>query len=209
MKQISLLLSALFVIGCAQERYVVIPDESGQSGSLLVKPRGKNAGRTRSSLRLVNVRILGHRKRSAEVQEVKEIWRGPLDAHPIAVKKFTVYFLEGTNDLTPESTKTLEAVFEEIRKRTVADVVVIGHTDTVGAGELNDRLAETRAKTMQAELVRLGIDPESIKASGRGERDLKVANPGRSQRTAQSAGRNSSALSRGCTIELRRAQWCS
>ncbi|MBK8318506.1 MAG: OmpA family protein [Betaproteobacteria bacterium] len=116
-------------------------------------------------------------KRSAEVQEVKEIWRGPLDAHPIAVKKFTVYFLEGTNDLTPESTKTLEAVFEEIRKRTVADVVVIGHTDTVGAGELNDRLAETRAKTMQAELVRLGIDPESIKASGRGERDLKVQTP--------------------------------
>ncbi|MBK7461965.1 MAG: OmpA family protein [Betaproteobacteria bacterium] len=79
--------------------------------------------------------------------------------------------------MTPESKKTLEAVFDEIRKRTVADVVVVGHTDTVGTGELNDRLAETRAKTMQAELERLGIDPESIKASGRGERDLKVQTP--------------------------------
>ncbi|MBK8318333.1 MAG: OmpA family protein [Betaproteobacteria bacterium] len=67
-------------------------------------------------------------------------------------------------------------------------MVVIGHTDTVGAGELNDRLAETRAKTMQAELVRLGIDPESIKASGRGERDLKVQTPDEVKRTAQSAG---------------------
>lgn len=177
MKQISLLLSALFVIGCAQERYVVIPDESGQSGSLLVKPRGKESVELDSPYALSTSGFWGIGKRSAEVQEVKEIWRGPLDAHPIAVKKFTVYFLEGTNDLTPESTKTLEAVFEEIRKRTVADVVVIGHTDTVGAGELNDRLAETRAKTMQAELVRLGIDPESIKASGRGERDLKVKTP--------------------------------
>ena len=177
MKQISLLLSALFVIGCAQERYVVIPDESGQSGSLLVKPRGKESVELDSPYALSTSGFWGIGKRSAEVQEVKEIWRGPLDAHPIAVKKFTVYFLEGTNDLTPESTKTLEAVFEEIRKRTVADVVVIGHTDTVGAGELNDRLAETRAKTMQAELVRLGIDPESIKASGRGERDLKVQTP--------------------------------
>lgn len=177
MKQISLLLSALFVIGCAQERYVVIPDESGQSGSLLVKPRGKTPVELDRPYALSTSGFWGIGKRSAEVQEVKEIWRGPLDAHPIAVKKFTVYFLEGTNDLTPESTKTLEAVFEEIRKRTVADVVVIGHTDTVGAGELNDRLAETRAKTMQAELVRLGIDPESIKASGRGERDLKVKTP--------------------------------
>jgi outer membrane protein OmpA-like peptidoglycan-associated protein len=177
MKQILLLLSALFVIGCAQERYVVIPDESGQSGSLLVKPRGKESVELDSPYALSTSGFWGIGKRSAEVQEVKEIWRGPLDAHPIAVKKFTVYFLEGTNDLTPESTKTLEAVFEEIRKRTVADVVVIGHTDTVGAGELNDRLAETRAKTMQAELVRLGIDPESIKASGRGERDLKVQTP--------------------------------
>ena len=177
MKQILLLLSALFVIGCAQERYVVIPDESGQSGSLLVKPRGKESVALDSPYALSTSGFWGIGKRSAEVQEVKEIWRGPLDAHPIAVKKFTVYFLEGTNDLTPESTKTLEAVFEEIRKRTVADVVVIGHTDTVGAGELNDRLAETRAKSMQAELVRLGIDPESIKASGRGERDLKVKTP--------------------------------
>lgn len=30
---------------------------------------------------------------------------------------------------------------------------------------------------MKAELERLGIDPESIKASGRGERELKVKTP--------------------------------
>ena len=177
MKQISLLLSALFVIGCAQERYVVIPDESGQSGSLLVKPRGKESVALDRPYALSTSGFWGIGKRSAEVQEVKEIWRGPLDAHPTAPKKFTLYFLEGTNDLTPESKKTLEAVFDEIRKRTVADVVVIGHTDTVGTGEFNDRLAETRARTMQAELVRLGIDPDAIKASGRGERDLKVITP--------------------------------
>ena len=97
MKQISLLLSALFVIGCAQERYVVIPDESGQSGSLLVKPRGKESVALDRPYALSTSGFWGIGKRSAEVQEVKEIWRGPLDAHPIAVKKFTVYFLEGTN----------------------------------------------------------------------------------------------------------------
>ena len=177
MKQISLLLSALFVMGCAQERYVVIPDESGQSGSLLVKPQGKAPVRLDHPYTLSTSGFWGVGKRTADVQEIKEIWHGPLNAHPAAPKKFTVYFLEGTNELTPESKKTLAEVFDEIRKRKVSDVVVIGHTDTVGAGEFNDRLAETRARTMQAELERLGIDPESIKASGRGERDLKVNTP--------------------------------
>jgi len=177
MKQISLLLSALFVVGCAQERYVVIPDESGQWGSLLVNPRGKAPVKLDSPYTLVTSGFWGVGERSADVQEVKEIWRGPLGAHPAAPKKFTVYFLEGTNDLTPESKKALEEVFDEIRKRKVADVVVIGHTDTVGTSEFNDRLAETRARTMKAELARLGIDPESIMASGRGERDLKVNTP--------------------------------
>lgn len=158
MKQISLLLSALFVIGCAQERYVVIPDESGQSGSLLVKP-GERVSRTRSSLRLVNVRILGHREAFGRGPGGQGNLARPAGCPSNRREKFTVYFLEGTNDLTPESTKTLEAVFEEIRKRTVADVVVIGHTDTVGAGELNDRLAETRAKPCRQNWCALALIP--------------------------------------------------
>lgn len=177
MKQISLLLGVLFIMGCAQEHYVLIPDEFGQSGSLLVKPRKKAPVTLDSPYALSTSGVWGIGKRSADAQEAKEIWRGPLNAHPMAPKKFTLYFLEGTDDLTPESKKTLEKVFDEIRKRKVADIVVIGHTDTVGTVEFNDRLAETRARTMQAELERLGIDPESIKASGRGERDLKVNTP--------------------------------
>lgn len=174
MKQITLLLSMLLLAACAQERYVLLPDESGQSGSLRVKPKQKAALTLDTPNALLTSGFWGIGQRQPEANEIKEIWRSSIEARPTPPAKFTLYFLEGTNELTPESKRELEGVFAEIKKRKVPDVVVVGHTDTVGAQESNDRLAESRAKTMQAELERLGIDPESIKASGRGERELKV-----------------------------------
>ena len=174
MKKFSLLLSVLLIVGCAQERYVVLPDESGQSGSLLVKPRAKAPVTLDSPNALSTSGFWGIGKRRADADEVKEVWRGSMEARPTPPVKFTLYFLEGTNELTPESKKELDGVFAEIKNRKVPDVVVIGHTDSVGSQESNDRLAESRARNMKAELERLGIDPESIKASGRGERELKV-----------------------------------
>ncbi len=177
MKQVAMLLGVLLVAGCAQERYVLLPDESGQRGSLLVKAREKSPVTLDSPYSLATSGVWGIGKRTAEGQEVKDIWRDSLDAHPMPPKKFTLYFLEGSDELTPESEKELEGVFGEIHKRKVVDIVVIGHTDTVGSLASNDRLAETRATTMKAELVRRGIDPSSIKTIGRGERELKVETP--------------------------------
>jgi outer membrane protein OmpA-like peptidoglycan-associated protein len=177
MKNLSLILSLMLLAGCAQERYVLLPDESGQSGSLVVKPRQKAPITLDTPNALSTSGFWGIGKRRAEADEVKEVWRGSMEARPTPPVKFTLYFLEGTNELTPESKKELDGVFAEIKNRKVPDVLVVGHTDAVGSQESNDRLAESRARNMKSELERLGIDPESIKASGRGERELKVKTP--------------------------------
>lgn len=177
MKKTALFLSVLLIAGCAQERYVLLPDDSGQSGSLLVKPRTKAPMTLDSPNALSTSGFWGIGKRRADADEVKEVWRGSMEARPTPPVKFTLYFLEGTNELTPDAKKELDGVFAEIKNRKVPDVVVIGHTDTVGSQESNDRLAESRARNMKAELERLGIEPESIRASGRGERELKVKTP--------------------------------
>lgn len=174
MKKRSLLLGVLLIAGCAQERYALLPDQSGQSGSLLVKPRGQEALTLDTPYALSTSGVWGIGQRSAEPGEVDAIWRGAISSRPLPAKKFTLYFFEGSDELTPESKRALADVFDEIRRRKVADVVVIGHTDTVGTPEFNDRLGEARAMTMRSELERLGVDPESITASSRGERELKV-----------------------------------
>lgn len=56
----------------------------------------------------------------------------------------------------------------------VRSIELIGHTDTVGSAETNQRLSVRRANNMKAELVRLGVPSDLIMTSGRGETELFV-----------------------------------
>ena len=88
---------------------------------------------------------------------------------------FLLYFITGTDDLTDASKLELERMLEELRRREVADIVVIGHTDRVGNEQANDELSLARAERVKAEFVAQGIAPvERIRAAGRGEREPVV-----------------------------------
>lgn len=100
---------------------------------------------------------------------------GPtLDALPGRPTSFTLYFLEGRDELTVESRSELENVFGELRRRPLPDVMVIGHTDTVGGLAYNDRLSLARAERLREMLISLGIPAGRIQAAGRGKRELLV-----------------------------------
>jgi outer membrane protein OmpA-like peptidoglycan-associated protein len=88
---------------------------------------------------------------------------------------FLLYFITGTDDLTDASKLELARMLEELRRREVADIVVIGHTDRVGNAQANDELSLARAERVKAEFVAQGIaSAERIRAAGRGERDTLV-----------------------------------
>ena len=85
---------------------------------------------------------------------------------------FYLYFISGTDALTDASKLEFERMLEELRRREVADIVVIGHTDRVGNEQANDELSLARAERMKCEFVAQGIAPaERIRAAGRGERE--------------------------------------
>ena len=85
-----------------------------------------------------------------------------------------VQFVESKDELTEESKAALEAIFAEIAKRPVPDVLVVGHTDSVGSDQYNDALSRQRADVIRAGLIQNGIAPENIVAVGRGKRELLV-----------------------------------
>ena len=87
---------------------------------------------------------------------------------------YTLYFLEGRDELTAESIAELDKVFAEIKLRPLPDIVVIGHTDTVGSLPFNDKLSLARAERLREMLVGLGLPAERIEAAGRGKRELLV-----------------------------------
>ena len=107
--------------------------------------------------------------------EVREAFGETLAALPGKPAGFTLYFLEGRDELTDESRAELEKVFGELRRRPLPDILVTGHTDTVGGLAYNDRLSLARAERLREMLVTLGIPAERIQAAGRGKREPLVA----------------------------------
>ena len=116
----------------------------------------------------------GPRAYKSTPQEVEAVFGAALAAQPMRPAQFTLYFVEGKDELTDESQRIVESVFSEISKRPVPDVLVIGHTDALGNDQDNDALSRQRAETIRASLIRRGIASENVAAIGRGKRDLVV-----------------------------------
>jgi outer membrane protein OmpA-like peptidoglycan-associated protein len=97
-----------------------------------------------------------------------------LAALPGEPAKFLLYFLEGKDELTPESDEEVGRIFAELATRPAPEILVIGHTDAVGAGQYNDKLSLQRAEHVRAELIHRGIPEDNIAVEGRGKREPLV-----------------------------------
>jgi OOP family OmpA-OmpF porin len=177
MKPAGLALAVLMLGGCATSSLVLLPDEEGQQGAVAVlEANGQPAeaviadgnSRTRLGDPTPASKPLG-------TKGLKKQEAALLTDLPPPAKSFLLYFDQGTVKLVPESVRVLAALREEIAARSGPEVEVIGHTDTVGGEEENDRLSVQRANEVMSWLVGQGFDKSQMSAVGRGERDLKQA----------------------------------
>ena len=159
--------------GCAHSSMVLLPDEDGGHGQVAILESGGkpttaivSEANSRASLGgAPSIKPLGNLKPEEAVL---------VNSLPPPAKSFTLYFLEGTTDMTPESAPVLEQIRAEIAKRPGAEVQVTGHTDTVGSSADNDALSQKRAEEILNLLASKGFDRTIMSAVGRGERELKV-----------------------------------
>jgi outer membrane protein OmpA-like peptidoglycan-associated protein len=176
-------LLAAALTGCAQAPtapattpalFAVIPAADGHVGAVVVEKDGK---------RQVVDTAYGAAKVGADgstqpmtlsQDEVKKSFGPTLAALPGKPASFVLHFLEGRDELTPESKAELDKVFAELKRRPLPDIVVIGHTDTVGTLTFNDRLSLARAERVRDMMVGMGIPASRIEVAGRGKRELIV-----------------------------------
>ena len=159
--------------GCAHSSMVLLSDEDGGHGQVAILESGGkpttaivSEANSRASLGgAPSIKPLGNLKPEEAVL---------VSSLPPPAKSFTLYFLEGTTDMTPESAPMLEQIRAEIAKRPGAEVQVTGHTDTVGSSPDNDALSQKRAEEILNLLASKGFDRTIMSAVGRGERELKV-----------------------------------
>jgi len=155
----------------AEELVVVLPGPDGKTGSVVVEQRGD---RTVLDQPYSASNIRGDGRPQALRQSADAVRRefgAVLSALPARPRSFLLYFVSGRDELTDDSKARLDEVLAELRKRPVPDVVVIGHTDTVGTAEANDKLSLQRAMRVKDSLTGIGIPAARIETAGRGERE--------------------------------------
>ena len=156
------------------ETVVVLPSADGHVGTVIVQ-----RGDERHVLDQPYATSRTGAGAPAEVQrlsaeEVRQSFGPVLQALPARPTVFMLYFITGTDELTDESKADLQRILAALKQRPVPDVVVIGHTDTVGDAQANDLLSAQRAERVKGFLVEIGIPAERIQVAGRGERELLV-----------------------------------
>jgi len=164
----------LALAGCAHSSMVLLPDEDGGHGQVaILKPDGTGEtlvteANSRATLGATPaIHPLG-------AKGLKPTEAALLSSLPPPAKSFTLYFLEGTTEMTEKSAPLVEEIRTEIAGRPGADVQVTGHTDTVGSDADNDTLSQKRAEEILNLLASKGFDRTIMSAVGRGERELQV-----------------------------------
>jgi outer membrane protein OmpA-like peptidoglycan-associated protein len=181
LRLVPIVLAALLAAGCACKApvtpalFVVVPSpHNGHVGAIVVT-RGEES-------RVINTAYGAQRltddgtvvASTVTETEVRGAFGQALQALPGRPTSYTLYFLEGKDELTEDSRSELQKVLAELTRRPLPDIVVIGHTDTVGGLGYNDKLSLARAERMREMLVAMGIPAGQIQAAGRGKRELLV-----------------------------------
>ena len=169
------LTAAVLLSSCAPvTRVVLLPQADGSASSVIVK-----SAKGEQILSTPYQRVSGQEESALKADqttaaEVQKVYPQLIAANPPAPTKYILNFMPGGTALTPESQAALPKILEDATKRSGADLVVTGHTDTTGALLANDELSFKRAQVVAQLLVDAGAPAARTEAVGRGKRELLV-----------------------------------
>lgn len=101
------------------------------------------------------------------------------------VEPATVFFDFDKSDLKAEATATLDALAAKAQGKKVEVMIVVGHTDSVGTPEYNQKLSVRRAESVKSYLISKGIDKDCIYSEGKGKEA-----PARSNESVEGRAKN-------------------
>jgi outer membrane protein OmpA-like peptidoglycan-associated protein len=152
--------------------YVLLADARGTVGTLIVTSEGREhaLNTANAAVRIPQPGVI--ETVATTDAERRSIFGPALAALPPRPTSYVLNFLLDSDELTPESRAVVAQILGEITSRPAPEILVIGHTDTMGTDEHNDRLSLQRAERVRTLLVERGLATKDIETSGRGKREL-------------------------------------
>jgi outer membrane protein OmpA-like peptidoglycan-associated protein len=114
--------------------------------------------------------------------DVKRVFGDALAALPPAPRHFILHFRFESDALTAESAALVPEILRTVKGLAVPEVVVVGHTDTLGDPRANLALGLKRAMSVHDILLAAGLAPSTIEVTSHGEADLLVKTPNNTPR---------------------------
>lgn len=78
--------------------------------------------------------------------------------------------------LQPQAEENLRDLSESLREYENTELLIVGHTDDIGADEYNDRLSVRRAESAAKFMFGQGVKPSRVTTMGKGETDPIATN---------------------------------
>ncbi len=170
-----LLLSAACATPPTRDVIVLLPDDQGKTGAIVVSSAGveRRLDRPGQTVSVESGAPPGEPFVMGDPEVIASV--GPaLEALPKPPARFILYFYHDSAVLTRESEAQLLVVLRTIRERSPVDISVVGHTDTMGEKDYNAHLSMTRAKTVAAILAENGVDASILDITSHGKNNPLV-----------------------------------
>ena len=178
-------LGAGLLAACASNHnlVVVVPEPDGHVGGVVVHSGSSTAVLDHAYAAAAPTPTAAHPLKPAaeDAAKVNAMFGDALAALPAPPESRTLFFENDSLTLTPQSEADLRALLETIKTRKAVEIVITGHTDTMGTVDYNDNLSRERADAVKLALLPIlkeyGVDAGAVVSVGRGKRELLVQTP--------------------------------
>jgi len=106
--------------------------------------------------------------------EVARLFREAIAALPPPPRHFTLQFEFATDTLTDASLALVPEILAAVKALAVPEVMIVGHTDTMGDRKSNLALGLKRAEAVRSILVQAGLPPKLVEVASHGKADLLI-----------------------------------
>ena len=117
----------------------------------------------------VPVEIIGEKKEEQNIEELKKIQQGE------SVTFSNIIFYPDSDRIKEESYPEIDKISDVLKERSNISIEIIGHTNDTNKPEAELALSKKRAEMVRNYLIKKGIEPDRMKATGLGSRFTKKA----------------------------------
>ncbi|MFN0104947.1 MAG: OmpA family protein [Bryobacteraceae bacterium] len=155
---------------------VLLKDADGNAGRAIIRNAGGTVqlDQANAAVKISREDIAPGNPEVMNEAEIQRLFGNVLGALPSPEVRFTLTFLDSSDELTTESKASLGEIMKVIQERRSTFVSVTGHTDTTGTSESNYQLGLRRAESVAEFVKAAGVAASALWISSHGEGDLAV-----------------------------------